>query len=145
MFRIGGDVRGFVCSREMALHLSRPCTDLPHGLVFVRMTVDWMNDIDRLTQQPAGAIMPGFELLSAGVIQFAESVSAHGVVGYVERKWGLEIVDCAVAWHFGRIVSGPLGTSVTADAAASAFTDVLTALDCDLQTHQAILRAVADL
>ncbi len=145
MFRIGGDVRGFVCLGEMTERFSRPSVMLPCGLAFVKMTLEWMEDIDDLTRQAAGAIMPGFELLSAGVIEFAESVSSHGVVGYVERKWGLEIVDCAVVWHRGKIVSGPLGTSVTADAATSAFTDVLDALGIRRHDHRAVLRAVADL
>jgi hypothetical protein len=145
VFRIGGDVRGLLARDEVASRFNRPVIGLPHELGFIPMTVQRMSEIDELSSQPVGALMVGFELLSAGVIQYAESMSQHGVVGYFERKWGLEIVDCAVAWHHQRIVAGPLGTSVTADASVSALTDVLSALGVEPDHHVEVLRAIADL
>jgi hypothetical protein len=145
MFRIGGDVRGLLATAEVADRCNRPVSGLPHGLGFVPMTPQWMSEIDELTGCSPNALMPGFELLSAGVIQHVETMSQYGVVGYFERRWGLEIVDCAVAWNRQRIVAGPLGTSVTADASVSALSDVLDALGIESVHHTEVLRAIADL
>jgi hypothetical protein len=144
VLRIGGDVRGFVAHTEMAERFNRVFVALPHDLALVSMTPEWMRDIDDLTRQPVSVLMTGFELLTAGVIEYAESLSQHGVLGYVERRWGLEIVDSAVAWHRGRIVSGPSGTSVTADSPSSAFSSVLVALGLDHFQQTEVLAAVAD-
>ncbi len=143
MLRIGGDVRGFIATTEVIEHFNRPVTALPHGLAICRMTPEWMADIDDLVRQPVSVLMTGFDLLSAGVIEFAESQSRHGVLGYVERRWGMEIVDSAVAWHHGKIVAGPLGTAVHADDADSAFSLVLTALGINSHGQREVLSAVA--
>jgi hypothetical protein len=145
MLRIGGDVRGFVANAELAGLFNRPYVSLPHGLALVRMTPEWMRDIDDLTRQPVSVLVTGFDLLTAGVIEYAESLSQHGVLGYVERRWGLEIVDSAVAWHRGKTVSGPSGTSVTADSPDSAFSAVLVALGMNRFQQAEVLAAVADL
>jgi hypothetical protein len=144
MLRIGGNVQGFVAADETANRFNREVVSLPHGMALVRMTPQWMVDIDDLTQQPVSVLMTGFDLLSAGVIEYAQSVSQHGVLGYVERRWGLEIVDSAVAWHRGKTVAGPSGTSVTADSPNSAFSAVLHAFGLDLAQQTDVLCAVAE-
>jgi hypothetical protein len=144
MLRIGGNVQGFVADVEMATRFNREVVPLPHGLALVSMTPQWMVDIDDLARQPVSVLMTGFDFLSAGVIEYAESMSQHGVLGYVERRWGLEIVDSAVAWHRGKTVAGPSGTSVAADSPNSAFSAVLRALGLAPVQQTDVLRAVAE-
>jgi hypothetical protein len=144
MFRIGGDFRGIIASAELLAGMNRPYAVLPHGLAYRVVDRSLMEDVDELTRTPSGLIMEGFTFLSAGVIAYLELHSAHGVVGYAERHWGLEIVDCAAAWHRGKLVAGPIGTAVHADATASAFSEVLTALGLDPFHHAEVFRAIAD-
>ena len=151
MFRIGGSFAGIVGKAEVIQSLADDWKNyarlrvLPHGLAAVGMTQAWREDIDDLTRTPSINAMEGFELLSAGVIECLESKSMQGAVAYVERRWGLEIVDCAVAWERGQITAGPIGTATSHDDPATGFNTMLTALEIPEALHSEVLQAVADL
>jgi hypothetical protein len=147
MFRIGGALQGFVIAADHSGSITghpESTQALAAGLVFVPMTLARVADLDDLTRQSATVMMEGFSRLSAGVIAVAESESRHGPIGYLERTWGLEIVDCAVAWHRGKVIAGPSGTSVTADVVASAATELLSALGISSDAWPAVLRQLAE-
>ena len=151
MFRIGGSFAGIVGSAEVIESLAGDWKTyarlrvLPHGLAAVGMTQAWREDIDDLTRTPSINAMEGFELLSAGVIECLEAKSLQGTIAYVERRWGLEIVDCAVAWDRGQIAAGPIGTATTHDDEATGFNTMLTALNIPEALHSEVLQAIADL
>ncbi len=151
MFRIGGSFAGIVGRAETIESLADDWKTyarlqvLPHGLAVVGMTQAWREDIDDLARTPTINAMEGFELLSAGVIECLESKSMQGTIAYVERRWGLEIVDCAVAWERGQITAGPIGTATTHDDPSTGFNTMLTALEIPEALHSEVLQAVADL
>jgi hypothetical protein len=151
MFRIGGSFAGIIGTEAVIASLADDWTNyarlqmLPHGLAVVGMTQAWREDIDDLTRTPSINAMEGFELLSAGVIECLESKSTQGTVAYVERRWGLEIVDCAVAWERGRIAAGPIGTATAHDDPSTGFNTMLTALEIPAALHFEVLQAIADL
>lgn len=151
MFRIGGSFAGVLASAEVAGSLAArwPSHAIVRALsdsvdvVAIVMTPTWRADVDELVGSTV--LMEGFELLSASVIEMLSEHSHRGPVGYVERTWGFEIVDCAACWEHGKISAGPLGTAVTADGSNSALNEVLGALGIDRYHHPAVLRALADL
>jgi hypothetical protein len=151
MFRIGGSFAGMVGKSETIASLAEKwetyarLRQLPHGLAAVGMTQAWRESIDDLTRTPSINAMEGFELLSAGVIELLENQSFQGTVAYVERRWGLEIVDCAVAWDRGKITAGPIGTATTHDDPSTGFNTMLTALEIPEALHSGVLQAIADL
>jgi hypothetical protein len=146
MLRIGGAVQGFVVATELVHSVTTQAESsqqLAAGLVFVPMTLARVADLDDLTRQSATVMMEGFSRLSAGVIEFAESASKRGPIGYLERSWGMEIVDCAVGWYLGKVIAGPSGTAVTADDATSAATELLSALGIASNDWPAVLEQLA--
>ena len=151
MLRIGGAFQGIVGTAAAIESFAAGWTSyarmqvLPHGLAVVGMTQAWREDIDDLTRTPSINAMEGFELLSAGVIEVLEAASSEGILAYVERRWGLEIVDCAVAWDRGKITAGPIGTATTHDDPNTGFNTMLTALEIPVALHPEVLQAVADL
>jgi hypothetical protein len=151
MFRIGGSFSGIVGKAATVESLAQDWKNyarvqiLPHGLAVVGMTQAWREDIDDLTKTPSINAMEGFELLSAGVIEVIEAKSFQGTLAYVERRWGLEIVDCAVAWDRGKITAGPIGTATTQDDPSTGFNTMLTALEIPEALHSGVLQAIADL
>ncbi len=151
MFRIGGSFSGIVGKVATIESLAKDWRNyacmqmLPHGLAVVGMTQAWREDIDDLTKTPSINAMEGFELLSAGVIEVLEAKSFQGTLAYVERRWGLEIVDCAVAWDRGKITAGPIGTATTQDDPLTGFNTKLTAMEIPEALHSELLQAVADL
>jgi hypothetical protein len=151
MFRIGGSFAGIIGSGAVVESLASDWKTyarlqvLPQGLAVVGMTQAWREDIDDLARTPTINAMEGFELLSAGVIECLESKSMQGTIAYVERRWGLEIVDCAVAWERGQTTAGPIGTATTHDDPSTGFNTMLTALAIPEALHSTVLQAVADL
>jgi hypothetical protein len=151
MFRIGGSFSGIVGKATTIESLAQGWKNyarvrtLPHGLAAVGMTQAWRETIDDLTRTPSINAMEGFELLSAGVIEVLENQSFQGTLAYVERRWGLEIVDCAVAWDRGKITAGPIGTATTQDDPSTGFNAMLTALEIPEALHSEVLQAIADL
>lgn len=151
MFRISGSFAGIVGRAGTIESLAGAWQNyarvqaLPHGLAVVGMTHAWREDIDELTKTPSINAMEGFELLSAGVIEILEQSSFQGTLAYVERRWGLEIVDCAVAWERGKIAAGPIGTATTHDDSSTGFNLMLTALELPEALHSEVLQAIADL
>jgi hypothetical protein len=151
MFRIGGSFSGIVGKVATIESLAKDWRNyarmqmLPHGLAVVGMTQAWRKDVDDLTKTPSINAVEGFELLSAGVIEVLEAKSFQGTLAYVERRWGLEIVDCAVAWERGQIAAGPIGTATTHDDPSTGFNSMLTALEIPEALHSEVLQAVADL
>jgi hypothetical protein len=151
MFRIGGSFSGIVGKVATIESLAKNWMKysrmqmLPQGLAVVGMTQAWRKEIDDLTKTPSINAMEGFELLSAGVIEVLEAKSFQGTLAYVERRWGLEIVDCAVAWERGQIAAGPIGTATTHDDPSTGFNSMLTALEIPEALHSEVLQAVADL
>lgn len=151
MFRIGGSFSGIVGKVTTIESFAQDWKNyarvqiLPHGLAVVGMTQAWREDIDDLTKTPSINAMEGFELLSAGVIEVVEAKSFLGTLAYIERRWGLEIVDCAVAWDRGKITAGPIGTATPQDDPLTGFNAMLTALEIPEALHSEVLQAVADL
>jgi hypothetical protein len=151
MFRIGGSFSGIVGKVATIESLVKDWRNyarihiLPHGLAVAGMTQAWRKDVDDLTKTPSINAMEGFELLSAGVIEVLEAKSFQGTLAYVERRWGLEIVDCAVAWDHGKITAGPIGTATAQDDPSTGFNTMLTALEIPDALHSEVLRAIADL
>jgi hypothetical protein len=149
MMRIGGAVKGLlVASAALPSQIADSgvinARRLSEGLWFVPMSARWAARLDVDAGLSPGQPIEGFELLTAGVIAFAERLSSSCVVAYIERTYGLELVDCAVAWADGRIVAGPSGTSVTAETQASAANEVLDALGVAAADHASVLTALAD-
>lgn len=147
--RIGGAVKGLlVASAALPPEIADPgvinARRLSEGLWFVPMSAPWAARLDVDAGLSPGQPIEGFELLTAGLIAFAEHLSGSCVVAYIERTYGLELVDCAVAWANGRIVAGPSGTSVTAETQASAANEVLEALGVASADHASVLTALAD-
>ena len=126
-----------------APNMSTP-RNLGDGLWFVPMSAQWAARLDIDAGFSPGQPIVGFEVLTAGVIAFAERLSTTCVIGFIERTYGLEVIDCAVAWADGRIVAGPSGTAVTADNQISAATEILDALGIDSARHASVLTALAD-
>ncbi len=149
MLRIGGAVRGFLLAADelptgIGIPVSSPAQSLAPGLWFLPMSQAWAHALDLEDGRVPGQPMVGFELLTAGVIAWAEGISHQHVVAYVERTFGLQLVDCAVAWAAGRIEAGPSGSAVTAVSERSAVNDVLDALHIDPSDQPAVLTALAD-
>ncbi len=149
MMRIGGAVKGLlVASAALPPEIAAPgvinACRLGEGLWFAPMSARWAAQLDVDAGLNPGQPIEGFELLTAGLIAFAEQLSGSCVVAYIERTYGLELVDCAVAWANGRIVAGPSGTSVTAETQASAANEVLEALGVASADHASVLTALAD-
>lgn len=118
--------------------------NLGDGLWFVPMSAQWAARLDIDAGFSPGQPIVGFELLTAGVIAFAERLSTTCVIAFIERTYGLEVIDCAVAWANGRIVAGPSGTAVIADNQISAATEILDALGIASARHASVLTALAD-
>ena len=151
MFRIGGSFSGIVGDVLIIESLADNWRNhahirlLPHGLAVIGMTQAWRQDIDELTRTPSINAMEGFELLSAGVIEILERKSSLGTIAYIERRWGLEIVDCAVAWNRGKIAAGPIGTATAQDDPETGFNIMLMALEIPDTHHCEVLQALADI
>ncbi len=149
MLRIGGAVRGFLVSAdEVPAHLpaavATACRSLALGLWFLPLSSEWARVLDLADGRAPGQPMEGFELLTAGVITYAEQLSHSHPVAYVERTHGLQLIDCAVAWDRGRVSGGPSGSAVTAEFERSAINEVLDALGIDPSVQPAVLTALAD-
>jgi hypothetical protein len=151
MFRIGGSFSGIVGKVAAVESLAQDWTNyariqmLPRGLAVVGMTQAWREEVDDLTKTPSINAMEGFELLSAGVIEVLEAKSFVGTLAYVERRWGLEIVDSAVAWDRGKITAGPIGTATTQEDPLTGFNSMLMALEIPEALHSEVLQVIADL
>lgn len=149
MLRVGGAVRGLLISADAApdglpVEVAKTSREISPGVWFIPMSSKWAAALDVADGRAPGQPMEGFELLSAGVIAYAEGLSTAHVVGYLERTYGLQLVDCAVAWHRGRITAGPSGSAVTASSQRSAVNDILDALGIDPSAQPALLTALAD-
>jgi hypothetical protein len=153
MFRIGGAVRGLLLRAdehqqtiaELITTLDAESRSLPSGLIFIPMTRSLALRIDGHVGVAGGIAITGFELLTAGVMDYAAKASRCGAVAYVERSFGMQLVDCAVAWVDQRVERGPVGSASNGDDAATATSEVLDAFDLSDDDIRAVLGALNDI
>jgi hypothetical protein len=149
MLRIGGKVCGWIVAATevpaVMIEWKSRIVQLAPDLWFVTMSAEIAQALDRADGRDPGPPMIGFDLLSAGAISFAEQTSTLVALAYFERSYGLELVDCAVAWDGGRVSAGPTGSSATGNDERTALNVVLDALGVSPGDQPALMTRLSDI